>query len=319
MNEIQEKILAWAQGLGNFYKPDAFIISDVPEELGSKEEIETAVESLHIAEHLQSEESINGIFWARRPMGLPTVMSRPSIDLIAEGIARSRGARLIIAERCARGFLGIEERYSAETPHIIGLSGIDSVKKFGSRDGQPLIVAEPVPQLVLDHETDLSHMVIQGFRRLVAEKSEDAIDAAVHHAPFGMHPSLLMEHAALARLELADPYKCILERLVCEAKKHAVSKIALPRMSAPSDWSPPETFDGPTVAGSWQVVSAVITGIEYRVIFGGDLFGHPGLPHPSRNWRSSPLIWVDEQKGWARTYSRLYRLMPQQVSPASKS
>jgi hypothetical protein len=319
VNDIQEKVLQWAQGLGSFYKPDAFITSDVPKDLGSEDEIEAAVASLHNAEHLQSEESIKGVYWARRPLGLPTVMSRPSIDSIAEGFARSRGARLIISERYARGYLGIEERYSAETPHIIGLSGIDRVMKFGSREGQPLIVAEPVPQVVLDYETDLSHMIVQGFRRLVAEKSEDAIDAAVHHAIFGMHPSLLMEHAALARLELDDPYRAILEQLVGEAKKHAVAKIALPKMSAPSNWSPPTDFDGPTVAGEWSLVPAAITGIEYRVLFGGDLFGHPGLPHASRNWRSSPVIWIDEKLGWAKTYSRLYRLMPQQVSPASRS
>ncbi len=319
MNDIQEKVLQWAQALGSFYRPDAFIVRDAPEELGSRDEIEGAVKSLNDAEHLQSEESIKGVYWARRPQGLPTIMSRPSIDSIAEAVARLRRARLIISERIARGFLGIEERYSAETPHLVGLSDIDETMTFGSQEGKPMIIAEPVPNFVLAHETTLSHMIIQGFRRLVAEESADAIDAAVHHAIFGMHPSLLIEHAALARLELDEPFATILERLVGEAKKHAVARIALPKMSAPPDWSPPETFDGATVAGSWQVISAVITGIEYRVIFGGDLFGHPGLPHPSRNWRSSPIIWIDEQKGWARTYSRLYRLMPRQASPASRA
>lgn len=319
MNDIQEKVLGWAQALGSFYRPDAFIVRDAPEELGSRDEIAGAVKSLNDAEHLQSEESIKGVYWARRPQGLPTIMSRPSIDSIAEAVARLRRARLIISERIARGFLGIEERYSVETPHLVGLSDIDETMTFGSQEGKPMIIAEPVPNFVLAHETTLSHMIIQGFRRLVAEESKDAIDAAVHHAIFGMHPSLLLEHAALARLELDEPFATILERLVSEAKKHAVARIALPKMSAPPNWSPPTDFDGPTVAGEWRLVPAAITGIEYRVLFGGDLFGHPGLPHASRNWRSSPVIWIDEKRGWARTYSRLYRLMPQQMSPASTS
>jgi hypothetical protein len=319
MNRIQENVLGWAQALGSFFRPDPFIVSDVPEKFGSRDEIESAVNSLHKAEHLVSDELISGVFWARRPEGLPVEMSRPSLESIAKAIARQRGARLIISERIARGFLGIEERYSVETPHLVALSGVNETMTFGSREGKPLIIAEPVPSFVLAHETTLSHMIIQGFRRLIADKSDDAVDAAVHHAVFGMHPSLLMEHAALARLELDDPYKAILERLVREAGKHEEDGFAFPKTSAPPNWSPPEDFDGPTVAGAWRLVPAVISGIEYRVIFGGDLFGHPGLPYASRNWRSSPVIWIDEKLGWAKTYSRLYRLMPRQTSPASRS
>lgn len=319
MNDIQEKILGWAQALGSFFRPAPFIVSDVPEEFGAREEVAPAVDSLHEAGHLHSEDSIPGIFWARRPVGLPAEMTRPTIDSIAEGIARYRGARLIISERIARGFLSIEERYSVETPHLVALSGINETMTFGSREGKPLIIAEPVPSFVLAHETTLSHMITQGFRRLIADKCDDAIDAAVHQAPFGLHPNLLREHATLARLELDDPYKSILERIVREAGKHEEDGFAFPKTSAPSNWSPPEDFDGPIVAGEWRLVPAVISGIEYRVIFGGDLFGHPGLPHASRNWRSSPVIWIDEKLGWAKTYSRLYKLVPQQASPRARS
>jgi hypothetical protein len=318
MNDIQEKVLGWAQALGTFFRPDPFIVSDVPEKLGTREEVAPAVDGLYEAGHLQSEESIPGIYWARRPVGLPVEMSRPSLESIAKAIARQRGAQLTVGEGYARGLLGLEDRHGDEAPMVVAMSGIDETMLFGRRDDKPVIVAEPAPDWVFGFEVAFSELIAQGTRRAIEENRQDLIDRVVNHLPFGLAPYNLIDQAELARIELPDACNAIVDRMLHVAKMHLEEKVAVP-LSRPKTWMPPEDFDGPVVAGQWQLSSFKRDGVIYKVLHGGDLFNHPDMPTASRNWRSSPIVWLDTDGGWAQSFSRLYKLLPQQVSSETRS
>lgn len=318
MNRIQENVLGWAQALGSFFRPDPFIVSDVPEKFGSRDAIESAVNSLHKAEHLVSDEPISGVFWARRPEGLPVEMSRPSLESIAKAIARQRGAQLTVGEGYARGLLGLEDRHGDEAPMVVAMSGIDETMLFGRRDDKPVIIAEPAPDWVFGFEVAFSELIAQGTRRAIEENRQDLIDRVVNHLPFGLAPYSLIDQAEFARIELPGACNAIVDRMLHVAKMHLEEKVAVP-LSRPKTWIPPEDFDGPVVAGQWRLSPFQRDGVRYQVLCGGDLFNHPDMPTASRNWRSSPIVWLDTDGGWAQSFSRLYKLMPPTMSPAAHS
>ena len=71
----------------------------------------------------------------------------------------------------------------------------------------------------------------------------------------------------------------------------------------PADFNPDEHENAPIVYG-WRVVEA--GGLQ--VLQADIVQRHPSVP----NYRpivTTPLVWIDRESGWARTRSRVYRLM----------
>jgi len=77
---------------------------------------------------------------------------------------------------------------------------------------------------------------------------------------------------------------------------------------APVDWQAPADPDCEVVVDGWQVREFGPEGGRFCAIVAASIRNHPYIGNGDSMSRSSPLIWIDEKLGWARTQSRLYRL-----------
>jgi len=73
---------------------------------------------------------------------------------------------------------------------------------------------------------------------------------------------------------------------------------------APNDFDPAKHEDAPRLT-DWTTFE---DGDE-MFLTARRIDGHPGISDGERLRHSSPLIWIDANRGWARTLSRFYRLL----------
>ena len=76
---------------------------------------------------------------------------------------------------------------------------------------------------------------------------------------------------------------------------------------APVSFQPPDR--APVLAG-WSIA----TFDDNECLIATSIHGHPNMRDGSGRFRSSPLVWVDERIGWAKTESRWYRLESRMIA-----
>ena len=78
-------------------------------------------------------------------------------------------------------------------------------------------------------------------------------------------------------------------------------------LRAPADWVPPASDAAVVCVDDWWVTLVKGGGDRYYCLAADQMTGHPVLGD-TRLAHSSPLVWLDEKLGYARTVSRVYRL-----------
>lgn len=78
-------------------------------------------------------------------------------------------------------------------------------------------------------------------------------------------------------------------------------------LRAPADWVPPVSDKAIVRIENWWVRRMEDGGGRYYCLAADKMTGHPVLGN-TRLAHSSPLVWLDEKLGYARTVSRVYRL-----------
>jgi len=78
-------------------------------------------------------------------------------------------------------------------------------------------------------------------------------------------------------------------------------------LSAPPDWAPPPDISNVVRVEDWWIRRIEDRQGEYYCLAARILLGHPVLGDTNLA-HSSPLVWLDERAGYARTVSRLYHL-----------
>ena len=217
----------------------------------------------------------------------------PSPALVAESLARRHQWRLIVSRECARYLCGLRER-----PVSLEAIGYDQPveRRFHHFIMQPenpeiasLTAVSQCVRVALDQESgwdddELSRIgrqlaVTLFFRdqRADLETERDRLGAAGERALDAM-----LRHLA----EVEDP--------------------SWPLTSAPPGWVPP-TQEGCKVH-DWQIVHCPSdAGTTYH-LRAAAITGHPNIADYRPLTYSSQLIWLDFERGWARTLSRIYRL-----------
>ena len=109
------------------------------------------------------------------------------------------------------------------------------------------------------------------------------------------------------RLDVAGDLLTERELVVANAILAAAERVGGVPRRAPRDFEPPAQAVG--IEG-WSVFEH--GGLEF--LTAARISGHPYICDGDNLSRSSPLIWIDEQQGWARTRSRYYRLVGRQRS-----
>lgn len=76
------------------------------------------------------------------------------------------------------------------------------------------------------------------------------------------------------------------------------------RHEAPDNFDPTKHGDAPRLT-DWTTFESG----DELFLTASRIDGHPSFPDGERLRHSSPLIWIDKKRGWARTQSRFYRLL----------
>lgn len=215
--------------------------------------------------------------------------SMPAAHLVAGALARQNGWRLSLPVECARYILGLEERptaavefpYDQPTARHYGKAGLDLMPT----DAALFALTAAGQALVLGLPRDVS------VPRLVEIGGQAACGAVLADPTF----------VGWLKDDMASGLLGERERVVSDL---VLSSNARAPRRAPKDFVPPAD----------NVVTAKIDGwVEFerdgrRFLSAEAITGHPHIFDGENLSRSSPLFWIDEAAGWARTQSRLYKL-----------
>lgn len=253
----------------------------------ARRDLATADARQHIAYLLRSR---NAIFVASGVYGIPRLLSPstyPPEHICAAAIAHQNGWRLGIPLSVARYMVGIAERPISASEIPYDQDSERAYKRVGLRlipGDKTVLGMTPAGQAVaLGLPSDVS---LPGIHEL-------AINAEILRSEPVMK-SWLQEDLAAGRLK---DHQEEFARVVLRADPSEF----LTR--APTTFTPPDT---PTASiDRWRIV---VKPGRPAVLSARKISGHPSIcDGDSLEW-SSPLIWIDERQGWARTRSRLYRL-----------
>lgn len=218
----------------------------------------------------------------------------PAPHLTAAAMCRQHGWKLAIPVQVARFLLALAPRPDAADITELPFD-------------QPKQMAWPKLGVVLEPGdsrlfglTPIGQVLALG---LPLDASEAGLVAIGETAGAGMlaEPRLL----EWLRQDVAAALLTERELVVANAIIKAAERVGVPRR-APRDFEPPA--DAVAIEG-WDVFEK--GGLEY--LTAARISGHPYLPDGDNLSRSSPLMWIDERLGWARTRSRYYRLVGQRL------
>lgn len=130
-----------------------------------------------------------------------------------------------------------------------------------------------------------------GIKRLVATAAAGAVIASPD-----LRPALEQAVADGQLFGAAEAFA----RALLEAKAEGYAT------RAPADWTPPAEPDQEVRVEGWRVLEIEDGQGSYFALTAIVIHNHPYI-YDSLS-RSSPILWIDEQQGWCRTQSRIYRL-----------
>ena len=166
---------------------------------------------------------------------------------------------------------------------------------------------EPTPGWVFDlPDTGFVRMVAQAIRHDVAAGiSAEALKEQGRMLGLRAKQSAdaeMEETVAILHGRDLEPYA-----LFAQAALNTVRGDHTPTFIAPRAWEPP-AVDDPTIAfvDEWWLRESRAGNGE--LMLAARYLDHPTLGSQESLSHSSPLIWIDEGRGWARTVSRHYRL-----------
>ncbi|RAU20158.1 hypothetical protein CU669_19915 [Paramagnetospirillum kuznetsovii] len=212
----------------------------------------------------------------------------PAPHLVAGAMARQYGWRLAVPTEIAKHVLGLVER-----PVVLHKIPFDQNQTRQYAKAKLTLVPSPADLLFL---SPAGQCLRQGLPHDASapglvEIGEQAGGAAISAPAF----------LNWLREDLADGRLNEREVMVAEAIIANAGNISL---RAPREFNPPPAEDEvAALDGWWQFEENGLVCLAARHIR-----NHPYLENDGKIKRTSPVIWLDERLGFARTRSRLYRL-----------
>lgn len=307
--DLESRVLDRLKPKHAFGFPPAVVLNDL-RDLGDERDLRQAIATLLRRQEIRFLRTVPGVWW--RPMWSPLadMPLHPTNAMLAGAVARKLGQTPVVSVREAEGIFGLAERYDTPgAPGLVAVPGLDRDLRYGVRGGRTIVLAEPLPSWIAELGDGVVQAVIQAFRRHL-DLDQASLERLARSAARRVKPDDFLT-AVIPKLSEIPPPFCALAQVMCkEAELVRDRAIVLPERSAPAGWQPPmDDWSGATVFGDWYVEEVGIDGVRYHRLTGGRLEGHPFLVSPTPWWHSSPLVWIDRRRGWARTNSRLYRLI----------
>lgn len=307
-DDLRVRVLQRFEPDGAFDYPPAVILNDLLV-LGDEQDVRRLVAQLLRERVIRYAVSVPGVWWRPRWIPLQDLPLHATNGQLAGAVARQLGADPIVAVREAEGVFGLDERYDKPgSPGLVASPNVETVRRLGVKGGRTFVIVEPVPEWIADLYDGVAQVVAQAFRNHI-HLPPPAIDELARNAAKRVVPGALLQALSSSTLSMPAPYDRIIEVMRVVAEKAIEECRILPGDRAPEGWAAPEQWSGPMVSGDWRVEEFEENGILYHRLTGGTLTGHPYLAYPTNRWTSSPLVWIDRRRGWARTNSRLYRLV----------
>ena len=216
----------------------------------------------------------------------------PAPHVVAAAICQKRGWAMAIPRSVAEYLLGINELPTLDT---LGPIPYDQTKPL--KINKAGVFFEPGRAELFDALTPVGQALIQAVPRDISVEGLRGIGETaargVMSAAFLLN-MLRTEHSAG---KLGERERTVAEHILGLAPLHTGKALR----HAPLNFVPPRM--APVVEG-WRI------GIRGRVecLIADTVLGHPHIADGGRHICTSPLIWLDERLGWARTESRWYRL-----------
>lgn len=216
----------------------------------------------------------------------------PMPHLIAAAFCRARAWKMAVTENLACYLLGMDERPTART---LGRFPYNQFKPLSLGDVH--VHFEPGRPELFDGMTPVGQALTLAIPRDVSiEGLRDLAEIAAHGVlslKF-LLDMLRQDHSA----RVLGERERIAAEIILEMAPHRSGRVL--RRSPLNFISPPQA---PAVE-NWMVG----TQFGNECLFADAVYGHPYLTDGGDDFRSSPLIWLDEKLGWAKTQNRWYRL-----------
>jgi hypothetical protein len=235
-------------------------------------------------------DALSRAFYTQYGLGIPD----PPTWHTARALTRQRGGRMGMPREAARFLVGLAERplapalftgsFDADFPRLgIAFERVDDRVLSMTPAGQALVLGLPLDASV-DGLLELARQAAVG----VLGRNQFLLDWLKKDVDAG----LLGERERVFADALLSP-------------GDAPDKKAARR--APRTFTPPAAEDERVCrVDGWSVIEPWGDGVE--ALRAERITGHPYITDGDWLRRSSPLVWIDEGLGWARTDSRLYRL-----------
>lgn len=306
---LERRVLKRFKPKHAFGFPPAVVLNDL-RDLGDERDLRHTIATLLRRREIRFLRTVPGIWWKPTWCPLADMPLHPTNAMLAGGVARKLGQTPVVSVREAEGIFGLAERYDTPgAPGLVAVPGIERVLRYGVRNGRTIVLAEPVPSWIAELGDGVVQAVTQAFR-MHLDLDHASLERLARSAARRVKPDDFLAAIRPKLSEIPAPFDEIVQAMCQEAERVRDRATALPERSAPSGWRPPgDDWSGPTVSGDWHVEEVELDGVWYARITGGRLEGHPYLVSPTPWWHTSPLVWLDLEKGWARTSSRLYRLV----------
>lgn len=218
------------------------------------------------------------------------VVLNPKPADVAVALCRRFGWQIAIPVPLARFWLGLETRPNDFKEFIYNKPTVRTYEEtsltFLPSDDSRLFKLSILGQMIkLGVPADMPVQKLQNLGRHAAHGYFDKERAR----------ELLLKDLASG---LLNEREFIVARAFLDAKDIGVQN------KAPDDFDPAQSDGAPRLT-DWSTFE---DGDE-MFLRARRIDGHPGISDGERLRHSSPLIWIDKKRGWARTRSRFYRLL----------
>ena len=233
--------------------------------------------------------------YSRRRVYMP-FDTEPMAYAVAWALSVEHGWRVALPAEIAGFLLGNRERPQEHEVRVFVYDQPAALEyeRFGFR-------FEPAKDMSLFDLTVAGQAI-----RLGREKADDDMNEIVKLARFAANSwfreeKMLTMLAQDLELGTLDGYDQLLALAI---REEITNPLEISRVS-PRNFDPADHKVSAMVKGWW--VEKLRDGSEY--LASRQIFGHPYINDGERLARSTNLIWIDEKLGWARTRSRIYRLL----------
>ena len=266
-------------------------------------DIETAERRLWMAQALRSDDAVllaPRIYAVRSPAAVLAMLNSgvkqhvlpPPPHETALALCRQHNWQLSFPLVFARFLLGLAER-PIELPEI-PYDG--NIKRCYPKAGLTLVPAAPS----LFNFSAAGQALTIGVPREISEQKLVDIGEQAARGPLGL-PEIIAGLKRDLDGRLGERERIVATSIVNAARDNGLI------LRAPPDWAPPPDISNVVRVEDWWI-RQIEDGLgKYHCLAARTMTGHPVLGDTNLA-HSSPLVWLDERAGYARTVSRLYHL-----------